>query len=560
MKNFQNALRAHGRGDLAVAEAGYLATLSIDTRHVDALRLLGLLYHQLGNDSLAAAFLTRATTLSPDDATLFLDLGVICKLNSHLERAVDHLTRATTLDPTLPAAHMRLGEVHAAMENWNAAIQCFRMTARLDPNDAQVMMQLGQALHQAERPREAIVAFRSAIGLNPASVSARVAAAASLCAIEDYEKALPHLAGALELDDSCLSAWYNRGCAALGLGNYDDAVMAFSRAIELQPDWPTAHLNRALSLLSAGDFSRGLPAYEWRTATTLPPKDERLPARWEGEPTGEKILLIDAEQGLGDTIQFLRFVDIARTVASNIILRVQSAVLPLVKRLASAWQIEVIDGTAEPTRADLSCALMSLPYVLKISLDAPPWSAAYLQAPTSYREKWRSELKRTGRRRVGLTWSGHRRPHDNRPVPLRDLSELFVVDDIDWIVLQRELTESEASFLKNHPCASRIHFLSKPLSDMADTAAVIEHLDTVLSIDTSVAHLSSAMGVPTILMLPFASDWRWRIDAGETSRWYRSARLIKQKQPGQWEGVVSEARRILQANAMPSPKGKSRAS
>jgi len=363
MKNFQNALRAHGRGDLALAEAGYLATLSIDTCHVDAIRLLGLLYHQQGKDPLAAAFLTRAAALNPDDATLFLDLGVLCKLNSQLDRAVGHLTRASILDPALIAAHVRLGEVHMALEQLDAAIQCFRTAAQLDPSDAHVLMQLGRALHVANRPREAAVAFCSAVALNPTSVSARAAAGTSLCAIENYEGALPQLKAALDLDSSCLPACFNLGCAELGLGRYEAAVMAFSQAIELQPDWPAAHLNRALSLLSAGDFTRGLPAYEWRTAATAL-ENASLPEPWRGEPISGKTLLIYAEQGLGDTIQFLRFVDLARKVAPDIILQVQPAILPLAKRFASEWRIRVVDTPVGQIQADLSCALMSLPYLL----------------------------------------------------------------------------------------------------------------------------------------------------------------------------------------------------
>jgi len=372
--------------------------------------------------------------------------------------------------------------------------------------------------------------------------------------MEDYRNAIIHLEAAITLNPRCTPAWFNLGCAHLALRNYDQAVNAFSQALELQPGMAAAHLNRSLAWLSAGDFSRGLLEYEWRNTAIRQPRGPQLP-RWHGEPLRNETLLIHAEQGLGDTLHFLRFVPLARKKASRIVLQVQAPLVPLLKIKEAEWGITVVGSPDGQLKAEFACPLLSLPLVLGCTLDALPAATPYIQVPEDYRQKWHGALDHLGKRRIGLAWSGRIRPYENRAVPLAKLDALFAREDIDWVVLQRDISASDRSILESHPHAARIHCLDGQIRDLADTAAIMEQLDAVISIDTAIAHLAGAMHKPLWIMLSFAADWRWRIDS-TSSRWYPSAQLMWQEFPGQWEWPIDQIARTL--TNMPTTQRKSR--
>lgn len=435
-------------------------------------------------------------------------------------------------------AYARLGEACVAAGDIDSAIQYFRLALRQNPADVLVLSQLGTLLHQQIRPREALVAFRSALALKPGLLAARLGMGALLCAIDDYDAAIPHLEAAIRLDAGRVQAWYNLGCAKLGQGDYEAAEAAFTQTLRLQPDWSIARVNRALTWLSAGDFTRGLPEYEWRFSTIVDPNLKALPPRWDGRPLHDKTLLIYAEQGLGDTLNFLRFLPAVLPHAPKVACRIQSALFPLLEPLLSAWGVEALDARAPLRHFDFSCPLMSLPLTLGLSL-AMPVASPVVQAPTEYRDKWRDKITQLGKRRIGIAWSGNRRPYDARAMAASSLEPLFSVPSVEWVVLQTELSEEDRQYLQATSSAARIHCPTNQIADMADTAAIIEQLEAVISIDTSIAHLAGVMHKPVWVMVPFAADWRWRID-GETSRWYPSARLIRQDRPGDWEALISQ--------------------
>lgn len=440
-------------------------------------------------------------------------------------------------------AYGRLGEACVAAGDIDSAIQYFRLALRQNPADVLVLSQLGTLLHQQLRPREALVAFRSALALKPGLLAARLGMGALLCAIDDYDAAIPHLETALRLDARCVQAWYNLGCAKLGQGDYKAAEEAFTQTLHLQPEWSIARVNRALTWLSAGDFTRGLPEYEWRFSTIIDSDFKALPPRWDGRPLYDKTLLIYAEQGLGDTLNFLRFLPAVLPHAAKVACRIQSALFPLLKPLLSTWGVEVLDARAPLGRFDFSCPLMSLPLTLGASF-AMPVASPVVQAPAAYQEKWHDKITQLGRRRIGIAWSGNRRPYDARAMAASSLEPLFSVPSVEWVVLQTGFPEEDRRYLQTTSHAARIHCPASEIADMADTAAIIEKLDAVISIDTSIAHLAGAMGKPVWVMLPFAADWRWRIDE-EASRWYPSARLIRQARPGEWGPVINQMAQAL---------------
>lgn len=425
----------------------------------------------------------------------------------------------------------------------DAGMGLLRSAVRSKPGDMSALVRLGAALFRASRPSEALVALRSAVALNPGNVEARVQLGALLCAIEDYPSAITQLQAAAELDAGCVPARYNLGCAWLGAGRYEAAADVFTSIADRHPGLAVARFNRALAWLSAGDFKRGLPEYEWRLPL-IHQYRASYPPRWNGSALGRKTLLVHAEQGLGDTLHFLRFVPQALALAPHMALQVQTALLPLLAPLAARWGIALHDLADTGVDADVSCPLPSLPLALCASLDQPPPSPRP-HAPEAYRRKWHDVFRPArGRRRIGIAWSGNRRPYDVRAIDVQALASLFSMGDVEWVVLQKQLSPIERQYLTAPPHAGRVLLPADQIADMADTAAIIEHLDAVVSIDTSIAHLAGAMDKPVIVMLPFAADWRWRID-GQNSRWYPSATLIRQDEPGGWDGVIRRVAQVV---------------
>jgi hypothetical protein len=245
-------------------------------------------------------------------------------------------------------------------------------------------------------------------------------------------------------------------------------------------------------------------------------------------------------------LQFVRFAAYAKKRVGTLVLEVQPSLVPLLAPAAHALRIEVKrkdDGVR--MHADAFCPLLSLPLALGIdSADAIPARTPYLVVPAEYRRKWRGSIGGQARRKIGITWSGRLQPGETRSAPVEALAPLFALEGIDWIVLQPFLTDKERAVLLKQPLAKSIHRLEGRLKNFADTAAIIDRLDAVVSVDTSVAHLAGALGKPLYVMLPFAADWRWSVGS-DTTPWYPKAKLVRQRAPGAWDGVMQEVAAAL---------------
>ncbi len=333
--------------------------------------------------------------------------------------------------------------------------------------------------------------------------------------------------------------------ALQALNKHADAAASFGKAIELQKDYADAHSNQALALLTAGDLRRGFEQYEWRWQRTGMEGARRKTGRplWLGEyPLGHKTILLHAEQGLGDTIQFARYVPMLARGGATVILEVQ----PELKSLLAG-----IDGVAschargETLPAfEVHCPLGSLPLAFKTDSDSVPANIPYLKSgrypPAPNGDP---QIDAISRPRVALAWAG-RASHANdrnRSIRLAQLAPLLSLEMVQFICIQRELRDDDAVLLARTP---RVRSIGSELADMADTAAVFALADLVIAVDTSVVHLAGAMGRPVWVMLPFTPDWRWTLQ-GERSPWYPNARLFRQPAPGDWTSVIANVRTEL---------------
>ena len=355
-------------------------------------------------------------------------------------------------------------------------------------------------------------------------------------AVAAYERAL-------ELAPKNAALLANRAAALRRLDRPHEALMSAVRALAIKPDFAHARFVEAVARLSLGDFAAGWRAYKsrWHVGWLASQRRDYGAPLWLGEASlAGKTILLHAEQGLGDTIQFARYAPLLAAQGACVILEVQQQ---LVRLLSNLPGVAKVIARKEPSpRYDYHCPLLSLPLACGTTLETIPSQASYIAAPQADVAQWRTRLPRQ-RPLVGLVWSGER-SHDNdlnRSMRLQTLTPLFDLTDIAFVSLQHEVREEDRALLESRSDVVRIGAAFK---DFADTAAAIAALDAVIAVDTAVAHLAGAMGKPLFLLLPFAADFRW-LRGRSDSPWYPSARLFRQPQFDDWDGAVKFLRQEL---------------
>jgi Flp pilus assembly protein TadD len=494
-------LSHHSAGRLVEAEKLYQAAVAREPSGPDALHLLGVLSGGSGRATDAMALIQRAIEISPHVARYHSDLGnVLCELGEP-EHAID----------------------------------CYRRAIELDSQSASHLINLGAALRDCNRLTEAIEAYHRALALDPCSGEAHNNLGVALMDEGRLDQAIGSFRRAIQLKGDYADAYTNLGIALYANRRGDDAVAACREAVEMSPSFAKAHSNLALILLGTGHCREGWGEHEWRWKCNpkFKPRDFAQP-QWDGSSPDGKTILVYAEQGLGDTIQFSRYVPLVAKRAGRVILECQAALARLMESLQCPATM-VLSGQPLPA-FDTHCPLMSLPYAL--GADSVVADIPYLHPRPCLVDAWREKLGAKSRLRVGIAWAG-RPTHSNdrnRSMPPENLGVLAKVDGIEWHSLQKQTSGSVPKELRfiDHSCE---------LNDFADTSAVIANLDLVISVDTAVAHLAGAMGKTTWLLLPYVAEWRWMLDRAD-SPWYPTMRLFRQERWGDWLGVM---RRVVDA-------------
>jgi tetratricopeptide (TPR) repeat protein len=415
------------------------------------------------------------------------------------------------------------------------------------PDYAEAWSNRGNALQTLRRFDDALASHDAALRLRPDFPVALSNRAVTLQALDRLDEALASCDRALALHADSIEALTNRAAVLQELRRHDEALATYDRAVAIAPDYAEARMNRALLRLLTGDFAQGWPAYEWRRK--LPGRVERgfSQPEWSGEDIAGKRLLLHVEQGLGDTIQFVRYAALAARRCAGVVLEVQPSLAPLLRGLFGA---EVIAAGRDPLPPfDLHCPLLSLPRLFETTLATIPGENPYVVAPADRIAAWAGRLP-TDALRVGLAWSGN---PDNtkdygRSIPFALLAPLVGVPGVRFVSLQKDIRAADADEVCR--CGNVID-LRAELYDFADTAAVIAQLDLVIAVDTAVAHLAGAMGKPLWVLLPRDSDFRWLLDRA-TSPWYPSARLLRRARGDAWDVVIADAAAQLAAHAASS--------
>jgi len=570
---------AWAAGDAIVAISGYERAIAISPDHAEAHSGLAVAYQTALNHAGAMASYRKGIAAQPQHAGLHGNRGILLQALCRLEAATASYDRAIAIAPGEATFHSNRGNALRDLKRWNAAVASFDKAICLKPDYAEAFYNRGIALHEGLRLHQAAASYDRAIRIDPGYAEAYCNRGNTLkelkrlgAAVAHYRKAIALKPGYVEalynqgnvllelmwpgpaiisydrataIEPGNADAWSNRGNAFLQHRDVDEAIASYDQAIAVRPDHADAYWNKSLALLLSGDFARGLPLYEWRWRTAKTELRQRFPGcpAWLGaEPVAGRRVLLHSEQGLGDTIQFCRYARLVRDLGGYVILEAPRPLLAIFAGLEGVDRL-VAQGDALPA-FDLHCPLMSLPLAFRTDLASIPCPRPYLRCDADRKAAWERALgPRTGPR-VGLVWSGSavNKGDHLRSIPLGMLAP-YLPGTLDYVSLQKEVRESEIELLRSTP---RIRHFGDRIHDFADTAALCELMDVVVSVDTSVAHLSGALGKATWLLLPVVPDWRW-LENRSDSPWYPSMRLYRQDRALDWEGVIRRVRDDLAA-------------
>ncbi len=568
--SIQRAIRLHESGDLAGAESAYLALLKSRPDDPTAQHYLGMILHQRGKSeeglhlvrrSLAAAgavpdfhcnlavilrdmgrpddaiaALCRAIRLRPKYPEALTNLGDCLRLVGKLDEARQVLGQSIEISPT-PGAVDNLAMVCIDEQKWTEAQELCKQSLDLDGQNVTPYKNLGRCLRGGGDIAGSIQAWQQAIRVKPNDAEAwfgladaQRAAGILSTALNSYEKADSLRPNWLELLNNYLAT-------LIDTAKIDRAIEVGRRAVRAAPASDELRYNFSLALLSAGQFQAGWEFYEsrWKCdgyAGSLPPLPQPM---WDGRDPGGKTILLRAEQGCGDAIQFARYIPLLAKRGANVILQCQAELTDLLSTVPGIGR--VVSRDEEPGEFDFHLPLLSTALRFGTTPQTIPASIPYLYADPGRLAKWSDRLSDLRGFKCGLVWAGNPiHPNDrNRSLPISALGELFKLSGVEFISLQKSIAPPPG-----------VQSIAEELHDFADTAAALSQLDLLIAADTSAAHLAGALGMPVWTLIPYAPDWRW-MHKSETTAWYPSMRLFRQTTPGDWAGVIRRVAAELNA-------------
>lgn len=521
------------------ALASFDAALALRPGYPEAFNNRGNALQALGRHAEALASYERALGERPAYAEALSNRGNALQALDRFAEALESYVRALAIEPDYAEAHNNRSAVLLALFRPAEALESATQALEAHAGYFEALGNRGKALQALGRHEEALLSYEEALRLRPDDADGLNNLGNALHALGRYEEALERYDDALRVTPGSVEALNNRGNVLQALRRPDEALASYARALALAPDDAEAHWNEALARLSAGDFARGWEKYEWRwrnPALDIPARDARRPPWLGTEDVSGKTVLLHAEQGYGDAIQFVRYAPLVAARGARVVL---ACVEPLRALFETVQGVESVYVPEHSVPAfDFHTPLMSLPLAFRTTLDNLPSRVPYLRAPEKKTAVWQRRLMQQGRAlKVGLAWSGNPRFGAARikACPVERLDPLLSVPGCVFVSLQTGDAAAEAVGLARKD--SPVIEAGPELAGFDDTAALVAALDLVISIDTAVAHLAGALGKSVWIMLPYAADWRWLIDR-EDSPWYPTARLYRQPHPGDWGSVV----------------------
>ena len=434
---------------------------------------------------------------------------------------------------------------HHQHHRWQEAEALYRQVLASEPGNVDALQLLGVLAHQNGKHEAAVELLTQALRLRGPVPSLHNNLGEAYRMLDRYPEAIAAYQKAILLQSDFAEPHNNLGTVYQNQAEFEKALACYECAIRCQPDYANAHYNRARTLLTLGDFERGWREYEWRWNKEDFRRPTPIQPAWDGSPLAGRTLLVQAEQGLGDTIQFIRYVLILQRQGANVLAEVQSALIPLLSQSG-------IRGLIPQQRAlphfDVHAPLLSLPRLLKTTLDSIPAKIPYLSAEPRLIDYWQSKLDEHSGFKVGIFWQvAKNSPLPWRSFPLAAAEPLANLPGVCLVSLQKGFgTEQIPANAERVPVLDFANELDETSGPFMDTAALVSQLDLVISADSAVAHLAGALGVQAWILLPLAADWRW-MHSRPDSPWYPTLRLFRQEKRGDWAGVFEKVAAALEA-------------
>ena len=488
----------------------------------------------------------RAVTLNPLSAAAHYNLAVVGAELNRLAGALESIEAAIRLNPDFAGAHAKQAEILQELGQYSLALASYDKAISLDSTNPIMFSNRGVLLQLMGEFRRALADYEKAIAIDSFNPDAWFNRGAVLKELDDLKGALASYDRALELRPDYAVAYVNRGTALQDQGLIQEAVVSYQGAIRFNAELPEAHYNLALAALTLGDYATGWREYEWRWRAKGGPiyreRREFAEPLWLGGTMAGKTLLVYGEQGLGDCLQFARYTELVAELGVRLILEVPASLVNLFTSLVGVVQVVAYRGPLP--HFDFQCPMMSLPLAFKTTLETIPFADGYLKSDPNKVAEWHERLGPQNKARVGLTWSGNQAAGTNRKRHFA-LSRLipYLSDRHEYFCLQTDVVAADREALDKSPILQ----YQSLLRDFSDTAALCECMDLIISVDTSVAHLACALGKRTWVLLSYAADWRWLLDR-DSSPWYESARLFRQKSAGDWDTVFEDVAERLRSD------------
>jgi tetratricopeptide (TPR) repeat protein len=550
-----NALFDLGQYDLAVKE--YDAVIRHAQDHVPARNNRGLALCALGEYQAGVACFDDVLRIQPTNAEAYHFRGNALGAMGQHAAALESFDRAIVLNAADAEVHNSRGSTLARYGKYPEALASYGRALQLRPQFPEAHSNRANVLAELRRWHEAVAGYDCAITLKPDLIEAHINRANALVALDQLEAAVAGYGRALALRPDHGEALRARGLAQARSGYCAQAMNDYTRALDIDPNDAKTHVNRALLRLRLGNYAEGWREFDWRWMLTSDVfRNERRSysqPRWTGvEPLAGKTLFLHSEQGLGDNIQFCRYVPLLAALGVKVVLEAHPPLVALLSTLDGVAQITVRGET--PPAFDYYCPLLSVPAAVRTTLSNVPAQVPYLKCNAAKVRHWKERLGQRSGKRVGFVWSGGYRPdqpqlwsaNDRRNIPLAKFAALEI-PDLEFHSLQKgETARAELAHVTdarwNGPS---ILDHTGELHDFSDTAALISQMDLIISVDTSVAHLAGALGLPVWILNRFDSCWRWLMNRSD-SPWYPTARLYGQETAGDWDGVMSRVRADLE--------------
>ena len=527
---------------LDIAMHHFNKAANLDPNYLEALQNLANVQFELRLFELAIQSFDKLIQVKYDDASAHNQRGIALMELSRFDQALESYAIAISIQPDMVEALNNRGIALHEFGKFEEAMASYDEAIRLKPDYAEAYCNRGITLQALMQVEAAIECFEMAIHLRPDYAKAYNNLGKIFQGLKQFERAMFYIDKALSLEPHFEDAMYNKASLFFLQNKLDSAIELFDKVIDSKPNYSNAWWNKSLALLAKGNLDFGWPLFEWRYLAVQGLRKRLFnQPRWSGaEPLIDKVILLYSEQGLGDTIQFCRYTKLVANLGARVILEVPKPLTTLLNNLDGVFQL--VEQGGDLPEFDYHCSLMSLPLAFNTNLESIPPPILFIQSLQSKVDLWQKRLGKKIKPRIGLVWSGNpeHKNDQNRSVSLTEWIP-WLPDGYEYISLQKLLSSKDRIILDENP--SIISF-ANDLNDFVDTSGLVECLDLVISIDTSVAHLSGSLGKQTWVLLPFAPDWRWMLERTD-SPWYPTIKLYRQPVMDDWTSVFKKIRMDL---------------